>query len=69
MINKDRITEMAIKAAAYRSPVLVPPKRTTSHSRTIKVRKKKKDEKESQEELRRSTGNVQPPHRYGRKVR
>ena len=56
------------KEAAYRRSYLLPPKKVTSHSRTIKLRTSK-DKKESEKTMKSSAGNVQPPHRYGRKTR
>jgi|TARA_R110000824_G_scaffold82768_14_gene207505 hypothetical protein len=60
------------KAAArrrgrYHRPTLLPP-RKSSNSRTFKVgdKKKKKDAKKA---LHEPSGNVQSPHRYGRKVK
>jgi hypothetical protein len=50
----------------YHRPTVLPP-RKSSQSRTFKV-KKKKDKKEANKALRESSGNVQSPHRYGRKV-
>jgi len=55
------------KTAAYKRPLLTPP-RTTSNSRTFKVRTKK-GKKNSDKEMRRGAGNSQTPHRYGRKIK
>tara|TARA_Y100000310_G_C20291463_1_gene627408 strand:+ start:369 stop:602 length:234 start_codon:yes stop_codon:yes gene_type:complete len=50
----------------YHRPTVMPP-RKSSQSRTFKV-KKKKDKKDANKALHESSGNVQSPHRYGRKV-
>lgn len=51
----------------YHRPSMVPP-RSSSHSRTFKV-EDKKEKKRSSKALREASGNVQSPHRYGRKVK
>jgi len=61
----NTIARLAKMAAYHGRPQLTPP-RTTSHSRTFKV---KKDKKKSDKEMKRKTGNAQPPHRYGRKIK
>jgi len=68
MTNGMDLMEYLGKEAAYRQSFLKPPKRRTSHSRTYKLRssKQQKDEKKAKGT---AAGNVQPPHRYGRKVR
>ena len=69
VMDANLIETLAKQAAAtYRKPVLLPPKRVTSTSRTVKLRGKQSKE-ESDREAERSVGNVQPPYRYGRKVK
>ena len=51
----------------YHRPAALPP-RTSSHSRTFKV-KDKKEKKEAHKALQEPSGNVKSPHRYGRKVK
>ena len=65
--TKAWISQLA-KEAAYRSYILPPEvKSTTSQSRTVKMTDEQA-EKEKAKRLKTVTGNVQPPHRYGRKV-
>jgi hypothetical protein len=64
----DKIAELGKLAARrqYRKPYLMPPKRRSKHSRLFKLRNKR-DRKDVNRALNESTGNVQSPHRYGRK--
>lgn len=64
----DKIAELGKLAARkhYRKPYLMPPKRRSKHSKLYKMRTKT-DRKNVNRALGESTGNVQSPHRYGRK--
>lgn len=64
----DKIAELGKLAARrrYRRPSLLPPKRRSKHSKLFKMRTKK-ERKDANNALKESTGNVQSPHRYGRK--
>ncbi len=57
------------KEAAYRQSYLTPPKkRTTSHSRTHKLNTEE-ERKAGEKAVKTKTGNVQPPYRYGRRLK
>jgi hypothetical protein len=64
----DKIAELGKLAAKrhYRKPYLMEPKRRSGQSKLYKVRTRK-DKKDARDALHESTGNVQSPHRYGRK--
>lgn len=64
----DKIAAIGkLAARKYRRPVLLPPKkRRGSQSRRFKVRTKK-EQREAREAMDEADGNVQSPHRYGRK--
>jgi hypothetical protein len=73
MSNETDLATWLGKQAAYRKSYLVRPKtkkrrRTTSHSKTYKVNTQKQKENEANA-ANTSTGNVQPPYRYGRRVK
>jgi hypothetical protein len=64
----DKIAMLGKLAAKkrYSKSYLLPPKRRAGQSKLYKYRTKK-EKKEAQRAMKESTGNVQSPHRYGRK--